>query len=170
MTGEQSEKRRKSAGGDGPVLVAVDFTPDSEAAVLWACDYAGCVGAGVVVLHVIHDPADEPGYYRKAGEDLLRPMEDVAVEMMDRFLATLAEKESQAGLDPLEGAERVLVKGVPATRILEIAQAKAARLIVMGSRGRTGLPHLLLGSKAERVVQMSPIPVTIVKAAKNNGS
>jgi universal stress protein A len=37
-------------------------------------------------------------------------------------------------------------------------------MIVMGSQGRTGLAHLLLGSKAERVVRLSPIPVTIVKA------
>ena len=65
--------------------------------------------------------------------------------------------------------ERVIVKGIPATRILEIAETRHARLIVMGSQGRTGLPHLLLGSKAERVVQMSPIPVTIVKAESGDG-
>ncbi|MDH3472870.1 MAG: universal stress protein [Rhodospirillales bacterium] len=166
MTEEISETRQDPAGEDGPILVAVDFAPDSEAALLWACDYAGCVKAGLVVLHVVHDPADAPGYYRKGKKDLLRPMEDVAIEMMDEFLAEVAEKHP--GLDILEHAEKVVVKGIPATRILEIARTKGARLIVMGSRGRTGLPHLLLGSKAERVVQMSPIPVTIVKAGTND--
>ena len=37
-------------------------------------------------------------------------------------------------------------------------------MIVMGSQGRTGLAHVLLGSKAEQVVRLAPIPVTIVKA------
>lgn len=148
---------------DGPILVAIDFAPDSEAALLWACDYAGCVDADLVVLHVVHDPADAPGYYRTDAEDSLRPMEDVAAQMLDQSLEKIAK--DHPNLDILQTAEKVLVKGIPATRVLETAEAKGARLIVMGSRGRTGLPHLLLGSKAERVVQMSPIPVTIVKAA-----
>ncbi len=162
MTDETSEMRLNPAGKDGPILVAVDFAPDSEAALVWACGFAGCVDAGLTVLHVIHDPGDAPGYYRKGTEDLLRPMEDVAVEMLDQFLEEVAQKHPD--LDVLEKAEKVLVIGIPSSRILEIAKAKGARLIVMGSRGRTGLPHLLLGSKAQRVVQLSPIPVTIVKA------
>ena len=86
MTENTSESRRGTADEDGPVLVAVDFSPDSEAAILWACDYAGSVDASLVVLHVIHDPADAPGYYRKDEADLLRPMDDVASEMLGRFL------------------------------------------------------------------------------------
>ena len=116
------------------------------------------------MLHVVHDPADAPGSYLKSNEDLLRPMEDVATEMLDQFLEEFQAKH--AGLGALGDVEKVLVKGIPATRILEVAQSKRARLIVMGSRGRTGLPHLLLGSKAERVVQMSPIPVTIVNSGR----
>ena len=166
MTSETLETRQRSADEAGPILVAVDFAPDSEAALLWASNYADCVSGSLVVLHVVHDPADAPGYYRKGEEDLLRPMEDVALEMLDQFLGNVAEKHPE--LTVLEGVEKVLVRGVPATRILEVAAAKGARLVVMGSRGRTGLPHLLLGSKAERVVQLSPIPVTIVKADQND--
>jgi len=166
LADDNSETRRDPAGEDGPVLVAVDFAPDSEAALLWACDYAGCVGAKVVVLHVVHDPADAPGYYLKSEADMLRPMEDVATDMLGQFLERLEKKHPNGGV--LKAAERVLVKGIPATRILEAAETKGARLIVMGSRGRTGLPHLLLGSKAERVVQMSPVPVTIVKAEQTD--
>jgi len=44
-----------------------------------------------------------------------------------------------------------------------VADKIDASMIVMGSQGRTGLPHLLLGSKAERIAQLSPVPVTIVK-------
>ncbi len=160
----------KPAGGparDGQILVAVDFTPDSEAALIWGCEYAGLLGVPVTVLHVVHDPADAPGSYRTQDTDLLRPMQDVAAGMMEDFLEQVRAKHP--GLATLREAEAVLVKGLPASRILEQARLQKARIIVMGSRGHTGLPHLLLGSKAERVVQLAPIPVTIVKAKKNDG-
>ena len=85
--------------------------------------------------------------------------------MMAKFLEEVAE--SRPDLDAIKSARSQLIKGLPATRILEFASKIDACMIVMGSRGRTGLPHLLLGSKAERVVQLSPIPVTIVKAPDN---
>ena len=159
MTDEQTAGPRQA---EGPVLVAVDFTPDSEAALIWAGDYADRTATDVKVLHVVHDPGEAPGYYRKEDEDLLRPMEDVAAEMLAEFVERVGSEHPE--IDALRRAEPVLTKGIPATRILETAQRDGARLIVMGSRGRTGLPHLLLGSKAERVVQLSPVPVTIVKA------
>ena len=53
--------------------------------------------------------------------------------------------------------------GTFVTRILEVARKKNAYMIIIGSHGRTGLSHLLVGSKAERVVQLSTIPVTVVK-------
>ena len=151
---------------DGTILVAVDFSPDSEAALLWACHYANCANAELAVLHVVHDPAEAPGSYLKSDEDILRPMVERATELLDEFFEKM--KTQHPNLDALKKAKRHLVQGIPTTRILEIAQATGARLIVMGSRGRTGLPHILLGSKAERVVQMSPIPVTIVKAGTND--
>ncbi len=145
----------------GPVLVAVDFSKDSEVALVWACRYAGLTGHGVTVLHVVHDPGEAPGYYRVREEDALRPMEDVAREMLDEFLEQA--RKDHAEVAAVGAMETKLVRGIPATRILETAESVGAASIVMGSQGRTGLPHLLLGSKAERVVQLSPVPVTIVK-------
>jgi nucleotide-binding universal stress UspA family protein len=66
-------------------------------------------------------------------------------------------------------AETSLVVGLPVTRILETAARVKAGMIVMGSQGRTGLAHALLGSKAEQVVRLAPIPVTIVKAKAKPG-
>ncbi len=162
MIKQPAKARKTSANKGGPVLVAVDFTPDSEAALIWASEYAERAGAQLEVLHVVHDPAEAPGQYRRRDEDRLRPMEDVAKQMMADFLQKVGEAKPE--LSAIESAQSILVTGIPATRILEAAERQGARLIVMGSRGRTGLPHLLLGSKAERVVQHSPIPVTIVKA------
>ena len=154
---------------EAPILVPVDVSAHSEAALLWARDLAARISAPMVVLHVIHDPAESPGYYVKAlqaidGTDAvtLQPLEDAARRAMAAFLEDAAARHPELG-DPAALDTRLVV-GVPTTRILEIAESIGARLVVMGSQGRTGLSHLMIGSKAEQVVRLSPIPVTIVKA------
>jgi nucleotide-binding universal stress UspA family protein len=153
---------RQSA--ERPVLVAVDFSADSAEALTWAARQAELEDAPLLILHVVHDPAASPGFYRKPSDDWLRPMVDVAEEMMEEFL-----KRAKAGhpdLTTLEAASVSLVSGLPSGRIVEIAGAKDARLVVVGSRGLTGLKSILLGSVAERVVQTCPVPVVVVKAAE----
>ena len=154
---------KKSSKSKRPILVAIDFSAHSEQALLWAADAAQCVGAPVVVLHVVHDPESSPGYYlnAKKRKKLLKRFEEAAEEMMADFVEQALAKHPELG--ELPSLEPALVVGLPVTRILEVAQQRNARLIVMGSQGRTGLPHLLLGSKALKVAQLAPIPVTIVK-------
>ena len=53
--------------------------------------------------------------------------------------------------------------GLPSGRISEVAAEAGAGHVVVGSRGRTGLPHVMLGSVAERVAQIAEAPVTVVK-------
>jgi nucleotide-binding universal stress UspA family protein len=65
--------------------------------------------------------------------------------------------------ESFKSLETRIVTGLPVTRILETAENIDARMIVMGSQGLTGLAHLLIGSKAEQVVRLAKIPVTIVK-------
>lgn len=147
---------------DGPVLVAVDFSEDSKAALLWAARQASLEKVPLVVLHVVHDPASSPGFYRDPDEDTLRPMTARAEEMLDAFLE---ETRSEHGdLASLASAETKLVPGLPAGRIIEVAEDINARVVVTGSRGRTGLHAILLGSVAERVVQICKVPVVVVKS------
>ncbi|MDH3592393.1 MAG: universal stress protein [Planctomycetota bacterium] len=152
-----------------PIVVPVDFSPHSEAALLWAANAAGSFGASLLVLHVVHDPAAAPGYYARANETgLVRSMEEIAKQLLDEFVERIrAEHPGHAALDD---ARVEMVVGLPANRILEVAEREDAPLIVMGSQGRTGLRHLLIGSKALRVVQLSTIPVTIVKAPPESES
>jgi nucleotide-binding universal stress UspA family protein len=63
----------------------------------------------------------------------------------------------------LKKAGRKLVVGLPVTRTLEVVEQISPRLLVMGSAGRTGLSRILLGSKAEQLVRLCPVPVVIVK-------
>jgi universal stress protein A len=148
--------------GAGTILCAVDFSADSEAALLWAFDQLNRTGARLVVLHVVHDPASSPGFYRKPEGEWLRPMEDVAREMFSEFITEFKKVHPEVGR--LERMETMLVSGLPSGRITEVANEIGADLIVVGSRGRTGLPHVMLGSVAERVVQIARTPVTVVKA------
>jgi len=149
------------AFSEGPVLVAVDFSADSGTALVWAARQAEIEPAPLVILHVVHDPAASPGFYRKPGEDWLRPMIDVATDMMAEFVTTA--RAEHPDLPALASAQTRLVAGLPAGRIAEVAKETGARLVVIGSRGRTGLQSILLGSVAERVVQICPVPVVVVK-------
>ncbi|AHF02774.1 universal stress protein UspA [Marichromatium purpuratum 984] len=150
-----------------PILVPVDFSPHSEAALTFAAELAGCRKRPLLILHVVHDPFSMPGYYGRAlKKKQLHRIEDGAAEMFDEFVAAVSARHPD--LAPLQGAETLLVKGLPSTRILEIAERRAAQQIVMGSKGLTGLRHLLIGSVAERVVHRATTPVTIVKSPRNS--
>ncbi len=156
-------KKKDKDRGKRPILVPIDFSPNTEAVLEWAADAAKRYDAPLVVLHVVHDLAAAPGYYHsKKGR--LRRLEESASDMMKDCLKSFDKQHPELELGKLATTE--LVVGLPVNRILEVAEKSEARQIVIGSQGRTGLPHLLLGSKAERVVQLARIPVTIVKAEK----
>jgi len=151
-------------GGDRPILVAVDFSSDSRAALLWAASLAGLTGSHLIALHVVHDPADRPGYYRRHRKDYLQPMERAADEMFDAFLEDAQHDHDH--LSALGRVEKTLIDGLPPTRIVEMAKRLDASLIVIGRRGRTRLPQLLQGSVSKRVVQLASVPVVVVKASQ----
>jgi len=148
------------------LLVPVDFTPFSEEALFFASELAEKLEAQILVLHVIHDPLEAPGFYAQKGKKkkFLRSMEEAAKEMMDEFLIKI--RKLHPDNTPIKKAIPILVVGIPVTRIVEIAEKKQARMIIIGSHGRTGLSNLLLGSKAEQVVRLSPVPVTVVKFSR----
>ncbi len=151
----------------GPILVAIDFSDDSEAAASWAVKQASALRAPLCFIHVVHEPVDQPGFYRENPSDITRPMSEVAAEMLNKYIASLAYNFPR--IMALKAAEAIVVRGLPPTRIVEAAEKVGASQIVMGCRGLTGMPRLMVGSQTERVLQLSPIPVTAVKAPGKNG-
>jgi len=146
----------------GPIMVAVDFSPCSEVALLFAGDLATALASRLIVLHVVHDPAHMPGYYQnKVRKKTLSRMEDLAGEMFDTFLAEVRTKHPEC--QALQKPEVLLVKGLPVTRILQVAEKQQAGMLVIGSKGMTGLRSLLLGSVAAQVVSLATLPVTVVR-------
>jgi nucleotide-binding universal stress UspA family protein len=85
-------------------------------------------------------------------------MHDLEAEITSAMQAYL-EQITAAGLN----GEMAVVHGVPFQEIIETARAQQIDLIVMGTHGRTGLQHVLLGSVAEKVVRLAPCPVLVVR-------
>ena len=146
----------------GIVLAPVDFSDHSEAALLQAARFAEMMPAMLIVLHVVHDPGEMPGYYSKLikKKKAIR-MQDIAADAFDDFMDRVASENPSLGA--LREADRLMVTGLPVTRILELVEYLDPIMVVMGSQGRTGLKHLVIGSKATQIVQLCPVPVTIVK-------
>jgi len=162
MTDATGTTQVSKANKNQTVLVAIDFSEDSKSALIWACNYAERTGVDLILLHVVHDSASHPGFYRNRKMNHLEPMQSVAEAMMTELLEKL--KIEHPDLSALEDAELKFVPGLPPTRIVEVAELLNVGLIAMGSRGLTGLEHMLLGSVAERVVELAPGPVVVVKS------
>ena len=155
---------------DRPIVIAIDFSDDSKAALEWGMEEAVLRNAPATILHVIHDPGDAPGYYHKKQKKIMVPLAEAAEQIFDEFIDECSSEIPALNTMNDQSVRRKLAKGVPVRRILEFAEKWDARMIVMGSRGQTGIKHLLVGSKAEQVVQLSPVPVMIVKArTRKNG-
>ena len=148
--------------GKKPILVPVDFSGHSLAALLKACELAECTRQPVIILHVVHDPAEMPGYYsRVTKKKKITHIEDLAQEAFDAFVDDA--KKQYPKVKDLQEAQTMLVIGLPVNRILEMVDITKASMVVMGSQGRTGMKHIMLGSKAEQVVRLCPVPIMIVK-------
>ena len=149
------------AGPPRTILVPTDFSEDAQAALEAATDCLGLAAEGtrVILLHVYHVPAE----YRSYGptSSFARFTEEVS----ESFCGRLEELAA-----PLRAGDRevevVCVQGIPPERIVHEAEERGADLIAMGTHGRSGVAHLLLGSTAERVVQHARCPVLTVRRAE----
>lgn len=147
----------------GPILVPVDFSEPSEAALVQGLELGQCLQRPVLALHVVHDPGNMPGYYSRALKDKhLTRIEDGAAEMLAEFLKRVAKEHDD--LVTRKALESKLVTGLPTSRILEVAKKTGASMIIMGSKGLSGWKHLMIGSVAEQVVHLASVPVLVVKA------
>jgi nucleotide-binding universal stress UspA family protein len=155
-----------SSHDKSPILVPIDFSSHSEEALVFAMKLAALQGVPVVVLHVVHDPGEAPGFYAgKTGEGGVERMEDVAEKMMVEFMENFTTRHPECR--SIQDTSTMLRVGLPVTRILEVVDTINAEMVVMGSLGRTGLKHMLIGSKAEQLVRLCPVPITIVKHKAN---
>jgi universal stress protein A len=139
------------------ILVPIDFSPDADQAMAWAIDLARRYDASLVLTYVVQPvawPASPDGLVVTPSDLLATARRELGMSL-DRT----RESIETAGIH----AEAVLIDGSPAREIAELARAKGVDLIVMGTHGRTGIQHALLGSVAEKVLRTAPCPVLTVR-------
>ncbi|HEV8715932.1 MAG TPA: universal stress protein [Candidatus Binatia bacterium] len=140
------------------ILVPCDFSAYAEHAFRWALGIAEDWRAKIVLIHVI--PLASHVSYPDAMFLLDIPkLEAQLIAVAELRLRAFVAKEG-TGVVPIE--TRVLL-GAPFWDICQAVEREHADLIVMGSHGRTGLAHVLLGSVAERVVRHASCPVLVAR-------
>ena len=141
------------------ILVPTDFSADAGKALSVAKGFAKRFGARIVVLHAYH--IDIPLMSPLGGGYALP--HNFYGELRSYATATVEKLAAEIAADGVE-ATGVASAEPAALAIVAEAGRLPAELIVMGTRGLTGLKHIMLGSVAERVVRMAQCPVLTVKA------
>ncbi len=140
------------------ICCPIDFSDASRAAMEVATDLARRFGAELVLLHAY----PIPGYTFPDGSVVASPK--MMQELADQAQRHLEEWRAEA--ERLSGNPRVLAEkaiGEPAAEIVSFARGRSVDLLVLGTHGRTGLEHALMGSIAERVVRRAHCPVLTVR-------
>ena len=136
------------------IVVGVDGSDNSLAAVRWAANLAAGMGAEVVAVHAL-------GLLDKVGPGGAVPAQPHREDIRRHF-----EEEWCAPLDAPGIASRRMVRdGNPVSVLLAVADEEDADLIVVGSRGLGGYPELLLGSTSTQVAQRARCPVAVFPSA-----
>ena len=139
------------------ILVPTDFSADADAAFKYAQGLARKFDAHVHLLHVVEDPL--------AAGVWSSEIYTAEIAGLQVNLVRDAEERLRRSVPDDAGAVSTEVRtGHTARQILETARDTHADLIVMGTRGRTGVAHVIMGSVAERVVRLAPCPVLTLRA------
>jgi nucleotide-binding universal stress UspA family protein len=153
--GELNNKEQYVMSGN--IVVAVDGSPGSERALQTAINLAKATGAALTLVHIIewspfsfHTPDELAERHKRREEELGRAKEAI--------LGSAETKAKDAGLT----CEAIVRHGHPAETVVEIAEGCGASQIFIGRKGQSKMGSLLFGSVAGSLVQISPVPVTVV--------
>jgi nucleotide-binding universal stress UspA family protein len=144
------------------ILVAVDGSKESDKAIEVAAELAQKFEAKITLLHVVNVP--EPGQVPGTSEKPDKAIRDRLIEEGKKILGRAIQTTRRKAV-----ASEKISFGYPADTIVKEASALNADLIVMGSRGTTGIRRIMLGSTAEKVLRWSSVPVLIVKEPSGAG-
>ncbi len=139
------------------ILVPTDFSQGANRAFETALDLGRDTGARLTLFHVHHVPtAVFPEVMLPIAPEVMRDVEHSVDVVLDQW----CERARAAGV----AADKRTAFGATHAEICAAAAAVGADLIVIGTHGRSGLMHTLLGSVAEKVVRKAPCPVLTVRA------
>ncbi len=138
------------------ILVPLDFSDHADPVLEWVSHLAQQHNSRVILLHAYHLPVE---FQQLEGAYLPPDFWSNVKTEAEQNLSRFSEQLRGRGID----VDVEVREGYPATVIEEEAVRLEVDLIVIGTRGLTGVKHLLLGSIAERVVQKAHCPVLTVK-------
>jgi len=141
------------------ILVPVDFSAHSDEALRYAAALGSRLGASLELLHVVEDPFVSGAWSSEVYVPNVPELLDNLVADAKRRLSDLKDVVVPESVP----AATAVLKGRPAHTIVEHAKDGHFDLVVMGTHGRTGLAHLVMGSVAEAVVRRAPCPVLTVR-------
>ena len=141
------------------ILVPTDFSDFSKPALTYGCAIAARFDAELHLLHVVPDPAM---LVPEAAAFSVESMEAQTELLRTESMKTLNTLPPDGWSDGKPVVREVRV-GAAFMEIIDYAREKDIDLIVIGTHGRSGLMHVLMGSVAERIVRKSPCPVLTVK-------
>jgi len=138
------------------ILCPVDFSEFTKEVVAYAADIAKRYGSELHVLHVIPNLT-----YFTPYESFLTPENLVAIE---KNIQDEVDRDFKKVLGRVDIDVRKAVRtGVAFVEIIDYAKTEGIDLIVMGTHGRSGIEHILIGNVAEKVVRKSPCPVMTIR-------
>lgn len=151
------------------ILFATDFSECAGPARTMACELARRFEAELHLLHVVQDLAVQVPEF---GMGLSFPgfVDHTGPQRQQRRDEVFQKLEDEAGQNPQDGYTVVTAVrfGAPFVEIIRYARESNIDLIVLGSHGRTGLAHVLMGSVAERVVRKAHCPVLTVRPSSTH--
>jgi nucleotide-binding universal stress UspA family protein len=141
-----------------PILHATDFSPASRAAFAKAIELARRDRAPLLIAHVMTPPLP------MLGDGYVSP---TTWDEIERSYRTASQKKLDAAVARAKAAgvraRGMLLQGLPHEQIVRAARAQRARLLVVGTHGRSGVARFFVGSVAGRVVASAPCPVVTVR-------
>jgi nucleotide-binding universal stress UspA family protein len=158
MRKKSSRERRRARVKPQRILVPVDFSDSSARALRHAADLAAESGGSLIIVHVV--PADYGwlGIGREESRDLDKTLQRQAAAR----LRALADAQVHENV-PMDLEVRI---GQPAEEIIAATNESKCDLIVISTRGITGLDRYLIGSVADRVARFAPCPVILLRPGK----
>ncbi len=139
------------------ILCPVDFSEGSTHALRYGVAFASAYNARLELLHVVELPF-LPSYSTAGVPDLSLPVEQIQDDCENRLNQMVEDHREYH--DHIEGRT---VVGAPFVEIVREADEGDFDMLVVGTHGRTGIKHMLIGSVAEKVVRKAPCPVLTVK-------
>jgi nucleotide-binding universal stress UspA family protein len=150
----KEEQMPNSKTGIKRIVVGVDGSPQSEAALRWAVRMAKGMGSQVIAVYAVDVPVYFPQPY------------GIPVQFDEKWHAAMKSEFEEKWCEPLKVSgvryRTVMEDGHAASVVGEVADRENADVIVVGRRGRSGVKELLLGSVSHALVLHSKLPVLVI--------